>query len=286
MPSMLHESLLLLFRNRPTLAAEVLRDTLGVELPAFTEATIESADLTVVVPRERRADQVIVLREQGVPRLAIVVEAQLSPDDDKAYTWPDYVVGARSRYRCPACLLVVTTDSTIATRSAEPIDLGPGGSVLRPFVLGPSAVPVITEPDKARAMPELAVLSALAHGRSEAGLRVGMAALMATVGLDEEQAMLYEDVVLCCLSKAARRALEEMMASGNYEIQSEFLRKYVAQGEAKGKAEGVLEVLEARGLVIPNDVRERIVNSTDLAALGRWIRRAAVVSSAREIFDP
>lgn len=46
MASMRHEGLLLLFRNRPELAPELLRDALGVGLPAYTEARIESAELT------------------------------------------------------------------------------------------------------------------------------------------------------------------------------------------------------------------------------------------------
>ena len=66
MPSKLHEALLLLFRNRPTLAAELLSGTLDVPLPAFTEARIELGDLTEVVPRELRADQVVVLYDGTV----------------------------------------------------------------------------------------------------------------------------------------------------------------------------------------------------------------------------
>jgi hypothetical protein len=49
-PSQLHEALLLLFRNRPELAPELLRDALHIELPSYTEVRIESADLTEVVP--------------------------------------------------------------------------------------------------------------------------------------------------------------------------------------------------------------------------------------------
>jgi hypothetical protein len=44
MPSLLHEALLELFRNRPTLAPELLRDVLRVALPAHTEVRIGSAD--------------------------------------------------------------------------------------------------------------------------------------------------------------------------------------------------------------------------------------------------
>ena len=44
-------------------------------------------------------------------------------------------------------------------------------------------------------------------------------------------------------------------------------------------------VLEARGLEVPADVRERVLASTDQAELDRWIRRAAVVSDARQLFE-
>ena len=48
MPSLSHETLLLLFRNRPELAPELMREVLGVELPTYAEARIESAELTDV----------------------------------------------------------------------------------------------------------------------------------------------------------------------------------------------------------------------------------------------
>ena len=78
MPSQLHEALLLLFRNRPGLAPDLLRDVLHLDLPLFTDARIDSADLTEVQPAEYRADLVILLLD-GVPVYGIVVEAQLSP---------------------------------------------------------------------------------------------------------------------------------------------------------------------------------------------------------------
>ncbi|HSO00232.1 MAG TPA: hypothetical protein VLS89_18195 [Candidatus Nanopelagicales bacterium] len=53
MPSLPHEGLVDLFRNRPTLAAELLRAALGQALPAFTEARIESADLAEIVAAAR-----------------------------------------------------------------------------------------------------------------------------------------------------------------------------------------------------------------------------------------
>ena len=116
------------------------------------------------------------------------------------------------------------------------------------------------------------------------GAQVALAALAATVGLDEERATLYEDVVLSCLSNATRRQLEEMMASSGYEIQDALIRKNVERGRAEGTAKAVLAVLEARGLAIPEEVRQQVTASADVAELERWLRRAAVVSSARDIF--
>jgi hypothetical protein len=45
----------------------------------------------------------------------------------------------------------------------------------------------------------------------------------------------------------------------------------------------VLAVLEARGLVVPAEVRERVLASLDLAELDRWIPQVAVVCDAREL---
>jgi hypothetical protein len=70
MASMLHEGLLLLFRNRPALAPELLRDALHFHLPHWTEARVESAELTEVVPTEYRADLVVLLLD-GKPIFAI-----------------------------------------------------------------------------------------------------------------------------------------------------------------------------------------------------------------------
>lgn len=55
MPSMAHEILVDLFKNRPSLAAEILADVLNVSLPDYTEARVVSADLSEIQPAEYRA---------------------------------------------------------------------------------------------------------------------------------------------------------------------------------------------------------------------------------------
>ncbi|MDC0743899.1 hypothetical protein [Polyangium mundeleinium] len=237
-PSLLHEALVELFRNRPVLAAELLAEALSVPLPRFTEARIEAADLTDIVPRERRADLLVLLLEER-PVLVILVEVQLQWDPDKPFVWPAYVAGARARYRCPACLLVVTPDATLASRLAKPIELGPGRGSVVPLVLGPQGVPVVTDLAEAARRPELAVLSALAHGQTEVALDVAVAALAATTGVeDNERKALYADLVLFSVGEAARKALERLVAMRNYEYQSEFGREMVAKGREEGREEG------------------------------------------------
>ncbi|WP_437856223.1 hypothetical protein [Sorangium sp. So ce363] len=292
MPSVTHEALVELFKNRPTLAAEMLHDALGQPVPAFTEARVVSSDLTEILPSDRRADVILVLLvgEQQRPATAIVVEVQLGVDPEKPYVWPVYVVQTRARHRCPTQLLVVTIDAEIARWCSRPIDTGHPGLTLTPLVLGPEGVPVVTDADQARAAPEVVVLSAMAHGQGEAAEAIGVAFLAAAGGLDEERRAVYGDLVLSSLNAAARRTLEAMMKSG-YEFQSEFARSYVAKGVEKGRQQGLLEakaqavlaVLEARGLEVPAEVRGRVLASTDIAELDRWIRRAASVGDAGEL---
>jgi len=259
-PSLPHEGLVELFRNRPVLAAELLREAFDVPLPPFTEARIESANLTDIVPRELRADLLVLLLDEE-PVLVIIVEVQLHDDPKKLFAWPAYVAGARARYRCPACLLVVTPDAALAGRLSRPIVLGPGGASVTPFVLGPAGVPVVTEIPEARQSPELAVLSAMAHGQTETGLDVAVAALVASAGIaDEEQRALYTDLVLLWLGAAARRALEAMMSIRNYEYQSEFARTYFQQGREQGALQPIAHLFERRlGRTLTTEERAMLV---------------------------
>ena len=60
MPSLDHESLILLFRNQPALAAQLLSEALQLELPAYTEARLGRP-----IRRSRAAATPIVVRFDG-----------------------------------------------------------------------------------------------------------------------------------------------------------------------------------------------------------------------------
>lgn len=55
-----------------------------------------------------------------------------------------------------------------------------------------------------------------------------------------------------------------------------------ARGEARGKAEALLSVLEARGISVGSAQREEILRCADLDRLSGWLARAAVASSVEE----
>src|SRR5262249_731225 len=149
--------------------------------------------------------------------------------------WPAYVANLRARLECPVCLLVVTADDAVARWAAKPVAMG-GLYKFAPYVLGPSGVPEITDEGEARDNPELAVLSAMAHGRDDdvaRSARIAIYAQTATAGLDADRSKLYFDLILNSLSEAARNALSSMDAY-TYEYQSDFARRYLAQGVAQG----------------------------------------------------
>ena len=278
-----HEGLVLLFRNRPELAASVLRDQLGLQLPEYEKAALFVADLTTADPPGRHVDLVVVL-EGPSGKLAVVVEVQLKPDYRKRWSWPEYLAGLRARLKCPVVLLVVTPEERVARWASEPIALGPG-SVLTPQVLRPSRIPEVLDLKEASRSPELAVLSVMGHGGASNALELAKVALKAMGGLDDDRARTYADLVLAALSKAARRAMEALMQSG-YEYQSDFAKKYVAEGRAESKAEDVLAVLRARDVKVSAAAEERISECADLKQLGQWIVLAATVSRVEELFAP
>lgn len=284
---------------------DLLRDALAQSLPEYDTIDLQESDLSQIVPTEYRADMVVVLRAGGRPVYGIVVEVQLTRDEDKRFKWPVYGNVLRARLRCPCCLLVVTPDAAIARWAAKPIETGQPSSPFTPLVLGPEATPVVTDVALARQAPELALLSVQAHGMTQHGYGVGRAALLAADGLDAETSVLYFDLIQLAVSEAIRRQLERLMNIENYEFRSDFAKKYLAKGRAEGRAEGqaegraegqaegrtegqakaLLRVLAARGLEVSESHRARILQCGDSNVLDRWLDRAVAIDSVDEIIQ-
>src|SRR5690606_6655796 len=224
----------------------------------------------------------VVLLVDGKPVLGIVVEVQLQPDARKRFTWPVYVTGLRARLECPCCLLVVTASDKTAQWAQEPIALGPGAQLV-PLAVAPAGVPIITDPERAKLDP--AVLSVMAHGRGdvETAVKIALSAAQGTAALDEDTRVLYFDLIEAALGEAARKAFE--MLPQNYEFQGPTFKKGELKGQTAMAAAAVLEVLDARGISVSEEIRRRVQSSTDLEQLRHWHRRAVVITSADELFD-
>jgi hypothetical protein len=81
------------------------------------------------------------------------------------------------------------------------------------------------------------------------------------------------------------------MTVTGYRYQSEFALRYVREGEAVGQARGVaigeanavLEILDTREVVVPDDVRAVIAECGDLEQLKVWIRRAVTADKIEDL---
>ncbi len=149
-----------------------------------------------------------------------------------------------------------------------------------------------------------------AHGHNEElGPALIEAVMSSARGLDNERFSFYFDLAISSLGEAARRALEAKMQSGSYQYQSEFVRKFIAQGRQEGLEEGreagrqegleagqqkgrlegglmaLFKVLDARGLEVDDASRQRLLACTDLAQLEDWLREAVTVHSVQELFE-
>lgn len=232
-----HEVLVDVVRRRPDLVRELLRDRPGVSL-GDGAAVAASIELSELAPVELRCDALIEFREPGgAVAAAVIWEAQRDIATDKWFSWPSYVANARSRLRCPVFLVIVTIDAAVARWARRPIALGHPGYVLEPIVVGPADVPRIADEAIARANPELAALSALAHPE----LAVAEAAALAVAELPEDSQEVYWETILAALPAEVRAHLEMKMLIKDFEPKTEFvrtLRAMKAEAIQKGREEG------------------------------------------------
>ena len=137
-------------------------------------------------------------------------------------------------------------------------------------------------------MPELAVLSAAAHGHEPGAEHIALAALIAVRDLDSENGLLYPDFILSRLGEVARAALELLMPPKGYEYQSDFARKWygegIAAGEIKGEARMLLKQLRLKGFDVTPELQAQIEGCKDLAQLDLWVERILAAQSLADEF--
>jgi predicted Zn-dependent protease with MMP-like domain len=187
-------------------------------------------------------------------------------------------------------LLVVTRKPAVARWARQTIELGHPGFRLTPLVISFADVPRITDRDAASRLPQLAVLSVMAHPE----LEIAEVALEAISQLPEDLLRLYTDVILKALPAELRRILEARMIKG-YQYQSDFARKYYGQGLEEGRQEGrerlqaaVVALARTKLKKVSDDDLARIAAITDLRVLTELVTslgKTHSVARARAALD-
>ncbi|MGW5420581.1 hypothetical protein [Streptomyces sp. NPDC003943] len=286
-----HEAMHRIFQHDLRLFSR-LSGLLGLPLPPPVEVTVLPTDLTEARPVERRVDTLLRLDSEEDGSLLLAIEAQGKQDPDKPASWAYYTAYLWTKYRLPTALLVVCQDRATAEWAGRAVSSGPRHLptlTIRPVVVGPHNMPVITDPAEARADLALATLSAITHvGDPDIGaiLKALSTALrdvpedvadpiieLTTQGLERRPALeLWRNLVAVDLSFYKSVISEEIRDEGR------------AQGLTQGSVDAILIILEQRGLDVPDDVRDRVTSCDDPEVLRRWIARAVTVSSPEEIF--
>jgi hypothetical protein len=121
---------------------------------------------------------------------------------------------------------------------------------------------------------------------SEPGARRVLDA-MASAEVSEADRLRMTTIIMRLASDAARHILEAMMTTSEYE--KTFVERIhdqgIAEGEAKGKAEAVLRLLDARGLALSEEQRKQVKSATDPVQLDLWFDRAITAATAAEVFS-
>jgi hypothetical protein len=281
-----HEAMHRIFQEYPGLFAGV-SEVLGLPFIPPKRVTVLPTDLTEIHPVERRVDTL--LRFEGDETFLLAVEAQSAKDPNKPASWAYYLSFLYAKYKIPPLLLVVCQDRSTAEWAARPMVLGPEqwpSLTLRPLVIGPHNMPLITDPDDARADFPMAALSAITHAKEpDVG---GILKTLSTALREAPEAVVVTIIEFIAQGLGGNRRAAELwrnlVAVDLSPYKSYIFEEFRDEGRAEGRAEDIVLVLEARGLDVPDEVRERVTGCDDPGVLRRWLTRAVTVASAEEIF--
>jgi len=122
------------------------------------------------------------------------------------------------------------------------------------------------------------MMAAWAGGADLRDPAVQVRTLRLLAGLDPETLATYTRIVLMAApDKSTQRALEALMATV-------FKNEFVDKLEAAGRAQMILQVLAARGIETPAEVRDQVLACTDIAQLDAWGSKAATAETIEEVF--
>ncbi|MQY04486.1 hypothetical protein [Actinomadura macrotermitis] len=286
MPGRQHDAINDLIREHPDLALWALRTVADIDLEPPGPLRTISGELNDRVSRDRQADTILADGPDNGLRNLLITEVETKLSTRKLEQCLHYATILVIQHDRPVYVVVFTPDAQ-ADKYAAPVTLTRGGLsiTLTPTLVGPDQLPVITDPAQVVADPALAALALMAHGKTEGVIRTFIEGLDTIKSRespgDNGHAMRYFDYAIDVAPFSIRRLLERDIMRTELPIRSEFAKTYIAKGEIKA----ILSVLDARGLEVSSAAREQITGCTDLDQLETWVRRAAIIQTADELFD-
>jgi hypothetical protein len=274
-----HDNPIQLCRERPGFAVKLAGDLLGVPMPDHDKVAPYSESATDVEVRDLNADNVVVCLDGDEIRFGIIIEVQRKPDNRKRFSWPAYHSNIRHRIKAPVALIVICPEQSVAAWASEPIDVGQPGCDFRMLVISAANYPKLTEPSGTGELAEQVVLGTLIHQYADEIEQLLEVATAELEPLPEDLAKRYTQYMLGQLSERPRAILETLMKQETYPYQS----KLLADHQARGVAEALLVVIEARGRLISDEDLDRIAECKDIELLLAWVRRAALQPSMDDI---
>ncbi|WP_018653530.1 hypothetical protein [Actinomadura flavalba] len=94
----------------------------------------------------------------------------------------------------------------------------------------------------------------------------------------------YYDHVVAVVGTLFRERLANLMNDTPY--YSAVLRNAQAEGQAMGKVQYLLQVLETRNVKLSDSLRQMVLDTTDPEQLDTWFARALTAHTAEDVFAP
>lgn len=279
--SLSHEAPLQVLRDHPEAVLELLRIAGRDFTTDDVAASVLDTELTEAIPSARRADLVVLLHDANHESVRVViVEVQRRRDDAKLFAWPLYVAYLYAHHRLPVTLLVLTTDSAIATWARERREIG-SNMLFAPWALSPDDLPEMTSLEEAMVRPDMSVLTALARAgdreraetaREPAEVARVFEAILRTA--PSARRSTYLSLLHGTSSSVLRGTLEKLMAAYGMGALEMIFNDGKTEGKAEGKAEGEaarrqLEAPRARSQRATATASRRIVDAQSRSACRR-----------------
>ncbi|MBZ9644544.1 hypothetical protein [Streptomyces sp. PSKA30] len=286
-----HEGLHQICQKDPAGFTRTLQSVLHIPIPEPRDFAVLNADLTEIEPVERRVDTLL-RAETDEGTYLLVIESQGKRDEGKRGSWAYYLSYLYAKYRWEPVLIVLTQSTSTARWATRPIRLGlPGWHSLtvRPLVLSPENVPLITDEAEAKRDVFLAAFSAMTHGRGSGAAAILKPLATALETTDTDSAgMLAQFVESCLVDVQAKQIWKELMMPVNYFFRHEVAEKVREEGRAEGiereRGATVIRILGWRGIPVPDFVRDRVGACSDLEQLDVWAQRALHATRAEDLF--